>query len=134
MTDARCTEAVVMPPKKTTTTTMSAAKTTGSGAGKGAAGAATTAGKAGTPGGGVRGYWSQPEEQALKRAVRKHGIGAWEKMRNDPEFTALRCVWTVSREGKRGEERDAGRGTARVARERERDTDERVTDGETTRA
>ena len=28
----------------------------------------------------------------MKRAVRKHGIGAWEKMRNDPEFTALRCV------------------------------------------
>jgi len=41
--------------------------------------------------------------------VRKHGIGAWEKMRNDPEFTALRCVW-VSREAKRGgETRDAGR-------------------------
>ena len=57
----------------------------------------------------VRGYWSENEEGALKRAVRKHGIGAWEKMRNDPEFTALRCVW-ASREAKRGEEtRDAGR-------------------------
>lgn len=92
-----------MPPKKTTT--MSAVKTGGAGAGKGtAASTATTTGKAGTPGGGVRGYWSQPEEQALKRAVRKHGIGAWEKMRNDPEFTALRCVW-VSREAKGGERR-----------------------------
>ena len=40
----------------------------------------------------VRGYWSENEEHALKRAVRKHGIGAWEKMRNDPEFVALRCV------------------------------------------
>jgi len=88
---------------------MSAGKTSGAGGGKGAAGATTTTGKAGAPGGGVRGYWSQPEEQALKRAVRKHGIGAWEKMRNDPEFTALRCVW-ASREAKRGEEtRDAGR-------------------------
>ena len=97
----------VMPPKKTTT--MSGGKTSGAGGGKGAAGGTTTTGKAGAPGGGVRGYWSQPEEQALKRAVRKHGIGAWEKMRNDPEFTALRCVW-VSREAKRGgETRDAGR-------------------------
>ena len=51
-----------------------------------------TKGGTAAPGGGARGYWSQPEEQALKRAVRKHGIGAWEKMRNDPEFTALRCV------------------------------------------
>ena len=40
----------------------------------------------------VRGYWSENEEGALKRAVRKHGIGAWEKMRNDPEFATLRCV------------------------------------------
>jgi len=39
----------------------------------------------------ARGYWRAEEEQALKRAVRKHGIGAWEKMRNDPEFAALRC-------------------------------------------
>ena len=53
----------------------------------------------GTPGGtttttttSVRGYWSENEENALKRAVRKHGIGAWEKMRNDPEFVTLRCV------------------------------------------
>ena len=40
----------------------------------------------------VRGYWDASEEGALRRAVQKHGIGAWEKMRNDPEFTALRCV------------------------------------------
>ena len=45
---------------------------------------------------GVRGYWQAPEEQALKRAVRKHGIGAWEKMRNDPEFAALRCARDAS--------------------------------------
>ena len=49
-----------------------------------------------TPAGGgaapVRGYWDASEEGALRRAVQKHGIGAWEKMRNDPEFTALRCV------------------------------------------
>jgi len=47
-----------------------------------------------TPGGttSVRGYWSENEETALKRAVRKHGIGAWEKMRNDPEFVTLRCA------------------------------------------
>ena len=39
----------------------------------------------------------------MKRAVRKHGIGAWEKMRNDPEFTALRCV----RERERRERKSA---------------------------
>ena len=48
----------------------------------------TTAADGGAP---ARGYWRGDEEQALKRAVRKHGIGAWEKMRNDPEFIALRC-------------------------------------------
>ena len=42
--------------------------------------------------GSVRGYWDASEEGALRRAVQKHGIGAWEKMRNDPEFNALRCV------------------------------------------
>ena len=45
---------------------------------------------------GVRGNWQATEEQALKRAVRKHGIGAWEKMRNDPEFAALRCARDAS--------------------------------------
>ena len=54
--------------------------------------AATTAAAATTT---VRGYWSENEEGALKRAVRKHGIGAWEKMRNDPEFATLRCVRCV---------------------------------------
>lgn len=34
----------------------------------------------------ARGYWRAEEEQALKRAVRKHGIGAWERMRNNPEI------------------------------------------------
>ncbi len=75
-----------------------------------------TEGGTAVPGGGARGYWSQPEEQALKRAVRKHGIGAWEKMRNDPEFTALRCV----RERGRGRERDARRERARPGRGRTR--------------
>ena len=74
-----------------------------------------TEGGTAEPGGGARGYWSQPEEQALKRAVRKHGIGAWEKMRNDPEFTALRCV----RE-RGGEGRDARRERARPGRGRRR--------------
>ena len=62
-----------------------AAATTGT-MGTTAAAAATTT---------VRGYWSENEEGALKRAVRKHGIGAWEKMRNDPEFATLRCVRVV---------------------------------------
>ena len=57
---------------------------------------------------GVRGYWQAPEEQALKRAVRKHGIGAWEKMRNDPEFAVLRCARRA-----RDERRRATRGRAR---------------------
>ena len=47
--------------------------------------------------GAVRGYWDASEERALRRAVQKHGIGAWEKMRNDPEFVALRCVWRIAR-------------------------------------
>lgn len=37
-----------------------------------------------------RGYWDDEEEQALRDAVQKHGIGAWEKMRHDAEFKALR--------------------------------------------
>jgi len=60
-----------------------AATTTGTTTAAAATAAATTT---------VRGYWSENEEGALKRAVRKHGIGAWEKMRNDPEFATLRCV------------------------------------------
>lgn len=39
-----------------------------------------------------RGYWDDEEEQALRDAVQKHGIGAWEKMRHDPDFKVLKCV------------------------------------------
>jgi hypothetical protein len=39
-----------------------------------------------------RGYWDDTEEQALRDAVQKHGIGAWEKMRHDVEFKVLKCV------------------------------------------
>ena len=39
-----------------------------------------------------RGYWDDKEEQALRDAVQKHGIGAWEKMRHDPDFKVLKCV------------------------------------------
>lgn len=28
--------------------------------------------------------------QALRDGVKKHGLGAWEKIRSDPEFAALR--------------------------------------------
>ena len=45
-----------------------------------------------TPAGTLRGYWQAEEETALRAAVLKHGIGAWEKMRTDPDFKALRCV------------------------------------------
>lgn len=45
-----------------------------------------------TPAGTLRGYWQAEEETALRAAVQKHGIGAWEKMRTDPDFKALRCV------------------------------------------
>ena len=39
-----------------------------------------------------RGYWDATEEQALRDAVQKHGIGAWEKMRHDVDFKVLKCV------------------------------------------
>lgn len=39
-----------------------------------------------------RGYWDDKEEQALRDAVQKHGIGAWEKMRHDADFKVLKCV------------------------------------------
>ena len=39
-----------------------------------------------------RGYWDDKEEQALRDAVQKHGIGAWEKMRHDVDFKVLKCV------------------------------------------
>lgn len=37
-----------------------------------------------------RGYWDATEEQALRDAVQKHGIGAWEKMRHDVDFKVLK--------------------------------------------
>ena len=39
-----------------------------------------------------RGYWDATEEQALRDAVQKHGIGAWEKMRHDVDFKVLKYV------------------------------------------
>ena len=39
-----------------------------------------------------RGYWDDEEEQALRDAVQKHGIGAWEKMRHDVDFKVLKYV------------------------------------------
>jgi hypothetical protein len=39
-----------------------------------------------------RGYWDEHEEDTLRYAVQKHGIGAWERMRHDPEFRILRCA------------------------------------------
>ena len=37
-----------------------------------------------------RGYWDEEEENALRDAVQKHGIGSWEKMRHDPDFKVLK--------------------------------------------
>jgi len=48
-----------------------------------------------SPTGTLRGYWQAEEETALRAAVQKHGIGAWEKMRTDPDFKALRCAWYI---------------------------------------
>ena len=114
--------------KTTTTTTSHRGKSRGtSTTAKGGTTTGGTAPKGGTaaaPGGGARGYWSQPEEQALKRAVRKHGIGAWEKMRNDPEFTALRCVRERGERDARGSARDRGEGGGGGGRGREGDARE----------
>ena len=100
--------------KTTTTTTSHRGKSSGtSTSAKGTTKGTATKGGTAAAGGGARGYWSQPEEQALKRAVRKHGIGAWEKMRNDPEFTALRCV----RERERRERKSARATGARAEAE-----------------
>jgi hypothetical protein len=33
--------------------------------------------------------WDAAEENALKAGVKKHGLGAWERIRTDPEFTIL---------------------------------------------
>lgn len=30
--------------------------------------------------------------QALRDGVKKHGLGAWEKIRTDPDFAVLRCL------------------------------------------
>lgn len=38
-----------------------------------------------------RGYWAHEEEESLRRGVQKHGIGAWERIRHDPEFKILKC-------------------------------------------
>ena len=42
--------------------------------------------------GSTRGYrvWDQAAEEALKAGVRKHGLGAWEHIRKDPQFAILR--------------------------------------------
>lgn len=41
----------------------------------------------------TRGYrvWDPTSEDALKSGVRKHGLGAWEHIRKDPQFAILRC-------------------------------------------
>ncbi len=33
--------------------------------------------------------WDQVEEEALRLGVRKHGLGAWERIRTDAEFAVL---------------------------------------------
>ena len=33
--------------------------------------------------------WDQQEEEALREGVKKHGLGAWERIRTDPEFSLL---------------------------------------------
>ena len=33
--------------------------------------------------------WDPVEEDALKDGVKKHGLGAWEIIRTDPEFAVL---------------------------------------------
>lgn len=37
--------------------------------------------------------WDATAEEALRSGVRKHGLGAWELIRKDPEFEILRYVW-----------------------------------------
>ncbi len=43
------------------------------------------------PPGQPRGYnvWTPDEEAALRKGVVKHGLGAWEVIRKDPEFSVL---------------------------------------------
>jgi hypothetical protein len=33
--------------------------------------------------------WDTAEETALRSGVKKHGLGAWERIRSDPEFDVL---------------------------------------------
>lgn len=33
--------------------------------------------------------WDAAEEQALRSGVQKHGLGAWERIRTDPDFHVL---------------------------------------------
>jgi hypothetical protein len=35
---------------------------------------------------------ARPPRQALRDGVKKHGLGAWEKIRSDPDFEVLRCA------------------------------------------
>lgn len=41
---------------------------------------------------GTREYrvWGQLEEEALRAGVKKHGLGAWEVIRTDEDFSLLR--------------------------------------------
>ena len=49
--------------------------------------------------GATRGYrvWDAAAEDALKAGVRKHGLGAWEHIRKDPQFAILRLATRVWR-------------------------------------
>lgn len=50
------------------------------------------------PGGGKNGMtrayvvWTEDEQEALRRGVKKHGLGAWEIIRKDQEFAVLEWV------------------------------------------
>jgi hypothetical protein len=56
-----------------------------------------------------RGYWDEEEEDSLRDAVQKHGIGAWERMRHDPEFKVLKCVgWCLRNINISGGKTDGG--------------------------
>lgn len=34
--------------------------------------------------------WDANEETALRNGVKKHGLGAWERIRSDPDFHVLK--------------------------------------------
>jgi hypothetical protein len=40
--------------------------------------------------------WKSAEESALRAGVLKHGTGAWEVIRTDPEFSQLLCVLVLA--------------------------------------